>query len=137
MAEQFRIDTELLEALDIDFLAGKTHKWYHKSEKTLECLLERLIGFEGDAGYTVGKLQGGGGSISTVLERDGRLLQAAFDQFVGFRKRAYEIRADYTPDDYEHAIDWLEAAIISCEKQMRLINALGEPSYISARLEDA
>lgn len=136
MAEQFRIDEELLEAIDLDYLAGKVGKWYHKSEKHLETLLERLIAFGGNAGYTVGKLQGAGGDVATVLQRDGALLQAAFDQFCVFRKKAYDIRADYTPDDYEHAIHDLEKMIISCEKQMALIDGLGPQAYIGSRLED-
>lgn len=136
MAEQFRIDAELLEATDIGWLASKVHKWYHKSEKFLHVFLERLIAFDGNAGYTVGKLQGTAGSFSDVLQRDGAMLQAAFDKFCVMRKTAYDIRADYTPDDYEHAIHWLEKAIICCEKQMYLVEQLGPAGYIGARLED-
>lgn len=136
MAEQFRIDAAQLDAIDLGWLAGKVHKFYHKSEKHLEIFLERLISFDGDPGYSIGKLQGKAGDIPTLVQRDQNILQAAFDQFCVFRKNSYAIRADGTPDDYEHAIQFFEKAIVCCEKQMNLLADMGPAAYTGARLED-
>lgn len=63
--------------------------------------------------------------------------QLEFAQSCSARKQAWEIRADYVPDIYEHLVGCLEKQIFKIERELRLIKALGgESQYIAARLDD-
>lgn len=136
MVEQFRIDRLALCAVDCKWLAAKFGKWYEQAEDHLEEFVEAIIAFEGNPAYTVGKLQGGDEALPAVLERTRAFTQAAFDAFCAARAKAYTIRADYTPDDYEHAIKFLQKVITKTEAQLRLIQGIGPGQYVAGRLED-
>lgn len=137
MVEQYRVDQLQLCAIDCDWLAGKYGKWYEKAECHLEEFIEAVIAFEGEPAYAIGKVQGGGGGdVASLLQRNLAFAQQTFDDFCARRKVAYNIRADYTPDDYEHAIHFLQKVITKHEIQLRLISGLTQPGYIGARLAD-
>ena len=136
MVEQFRIDRVQLKTLDCEWLAGKYGKWYEKAEEHLCSFQCRLIAFEGEPSFSIAGPKGGGGDVAALLQRNLDFAQKTFDQFCAARAKAYTIRADYTPDDYEHAIKFLEKLIVKHETQLRLISGLTQPGYIGARLED-
>lgn len=135
LVEQFRCDRLALKATDCKWLAGCYGEWYECAEHQLGKFIKRIFKFNGQPTYAVGKMQASA-DVKGLLTRNLAALQSAFDSFCQLRAQAYEIRADYTPDDYEHAIEFLEDAITKHEIQLALIADLGQGAYIGSRLED-
>ncbi len=136
LAGQYQVDRRQLKAMGLKWLACRVKDWYEGSEKYLRQFIDRLLYFDEDPEYDAGKT-GGADSIDALLQRAQQLTYDAFEQLTVFRKRAWDARADYTADIYEHAICELEEQAVKIERERALIKKLGEPGYIGARLEDA
>jgi bacterioferritin (cytochrome b1) len=121
--------------MGLNWLAKCVKKWYASSEEHLREFLDRLLYFDQDPEYDAGQVSGAT-SIDGLLERAETSVYAAFEQLCEFRKKAFEARADYTADIYEHSIRCLEKQAVKIERERALIAKLGEPGYIGARLED-
>ena len=135
-AEQYRVDKRQLKGIDLDWLAHKVGHWYDDAECHLGIVLKRLIMFDTDPSYTVGKVAGGG-NVTDLLSRSLKGAQGLFDALCQYRKNAWNIRADGVPDVYEHAVQDVEKWIVCIERELKLIAGMGLPAYIGSRLEDA
>ena len=51
------------------------------------------------------------------------------------RKAAWDIRADYVPDLYEHTIDTVQDQINHIERWLRIITGIGPGDFVGALLE--
>ncbi len=135
LAMQYRVDKKNLKALGLDWLAGKVAGWYHETEEQLDKVNCRLLYFDTDPSYDVGEVAGAD-DVVQILERDYKLTYDAHEAFCGFRKTAWDTKADYTPDIYEHALKEMGHQARKIEMELALLKKLGEQGYISGRLED-
>lgn len=135
LAAQYQVDVQQLKAMGLNWLAHRVKKWYSGSEAQLRTFIDRLLYFGTDPTYEAGTVTGAD-SVDGLLERAQGLVYAALDQLDDFRKAAWDAKADYTADIYEHAIRDLEKQAIKIDRERNLIQKLGEPGYIGARLED-
>jgi len=135
-SEQYRVDKKQLKGIDLDWLAHKVGHWYDDAECNAGIMLKRLIAFDTDPSYAIGKVAGGG-NVTDLLTRDLKGAQSLFDALCQYRKNAWNIRADSVCDIYEHAIQDVEKWIICMERELKLIAGMGLPGYIGSRLEDA
>lgn len=135
LAGQYQVDARQLKAMDLKWLAKCVKTFYQGSECFLRKFIDRILYFGKDPEYDAGTTAGSD-SVEEILTRAGGLVYAAHDQLCEFRKRAWETKADYTPDIYEHAIHELEHQAIEIEKQLELLKTLGDAGYIGSRLED-
>lgn len=136
LAGQFQIDKINVKRFGVDWLSDKICKWYKKSECHLRIVVERLFYFGEDVEYDAGVTSGGSDTLSDILTRANKMAYATLDFAEGARRRAWDIRADYTPDVYEHIIEDVEKIAFQTEQQLNLIKVQGEPAYIGSRLED-
>ena len=133
---QYAVDVCQLKAMDLDWLACRVKKWRACCDEQLDIFVKRLLYFGQDPIYQPAPISGFT-DVTTFLDRTLVAVSAAFDQSCAFRKQAWETRADYVPDIYEHLVGCLEKQIFKIERELRLIKALGgESQYIAARLED-
>jgi bacterioferritin (cytochrome b1) len=135
LAGQYQVDVQQLKAMGLKWLAKCVKKWYQGSEKYLRQFVDRLLYFSVDPEYDAGETAGAD-NVDALLERAETLVYAALDSLTGFRKAAWDARADYTPDVYEHAIKALEYQAVTIERERALIKKLTEAGYIGSRLED-
>lgn len=135
LSAQYRVDIKNIKSLGPKWLAKRVKCWYHETEEHLDKIVCRLFYFGEDPDYEVGQVVGAD-DVVEILKRAEALVYAAHDAFCDFRKSAWEAKADYTPDIYEHAIHALERQAYQIERELELIKKLTEPGYIGARLED-
>lgn len=136
LAAQYRLDRRQLKAIGLDWLACRVGKWYSASEHHQDKFIDRLL-YTGNApAYDTGSVTTAP-SVTGLLQRASTLVYAALDQFVGFRKSAWETRADGVTDLFEHAVQELEHQAVKIEREVALIGKIGENDYIASRLEDA
>ena len=135
MAEQFRVDEKNLKNMDLDWLAARVDKWYGKAECHLGKFIKRLLYYGVDPKYDCGSVTNAA-DVESLLKSALAMSSAALDQFNEFRQQAWEAKAGYLPDLYEHAIDDLEHIVYKAQRELKLIDGLTEPGYIGARLED-
>ena len=135
LAGQYRVDQRNLHAMGLKWLQKKVKCWYHKTEDQLDKMLDRLLYFGVDPDYDIGAVSGAD-TVTDLLDKDHGLVYALLEKLIEFRKAAWEIQTDYTPDIYEHAIECFEHQAYKIEREQELIKKLGEPGYIGARLED-
>lgn len=136
LAEQYRVDAAQLEAIDLDFLAHKFYpKWHQKLEHHIHEFLEAIIAFGGESAYLVGQVSGGG-DVRALLTRECVTATNAWGTMCVARKNAWNARADYVPDLWEHAIHAVQKQIETMERELELIKQLGAAGYVSARLEN-
>lgn len=135
LAAQYQVDVRQLRVMGMGWLACRVKKWYGGSEQYLRKFIDRLLYFDTDPEYDAGAVSGAA-SIKALLQRDEDLVYKALDQLRTFRKAAWNVVADYTPDIYEHAIGELENQAFKIERELNLIAKLGENGYVASRLED-
>lgn len=136
LSGQYAVDVCQLKAMDLDWLACRVKKWKSCTDEQLEIFVKRLLYFGQDPIFQPASIFGFT-DVTSFLERTLATVSVAFAQSCSARKQAWEIRADYVPDIYEHLVGCLEKQIFKIERELRLIKALGgESQYIAARLED-
>ena len=138
LAGQYRVDVTQLKVMGLKWLASRVKDWQKATEFQICKFHKRLLYFETDPAYDIGAVEGIE-SVDGLLEQAGGLVQAILDQFYDYRKAAWDARADYTPDVYEHAIQELEHQAMKIERERSLIVETAKPKegpYIGARLED-
>jgi len=135
LKEQYRVDVYQLKGMDLDWLACRVKKWYHRAEHHLGLFIKRLIYLEQDPVYDTDTVKGISGVDAMLSDREDTLY-GILDQLVAFRAAAWDSRADSIPDLYEHAIQDLENDVWKIERERKLIATLTEPGYIGSRLSD-
>lgn len=135
LAGQYQVDVEHLGAAGLGWLKHCVKKWYVGSECFLRKFIKRLDKFGVSAIYDPGSTVAYT-DVASMLNRQYAAVSAAHASLVGFRKSAWDVESDYTPDIYEHAIGELEHQICKIYREIQLVKQLGEPGYIGARLED-
>lgn len=135
---QFRVDIRLIHAMGLKWLQHRIEKWYHCAESQLDVVVDRLLAFDTDPSYECGTVAGAS-SVLDVLTREQVSITGLHTSVCNYRKEAWDTKADYTPDIFEHVIESLEKILIKVEQQIALIKKLskgGEANYIASRLED-
>lgn len=135
LSAQYRVDVKNIKSMGLKWLAKLVKGWYHDTECYLDKINGRLLYFGVDPDYEIGEVAGAD-DIEEILKRAEALVYAAHDAFCDFRKSAWDAKADYTPDIYEHSIHSLEEQAFQIERELNLLKKLTEPGYIGARLED-
>ena len=135
MQEQYRVDSYAIRNLGLKNLG---RKFYPKWHQALECHLNRIIkqvfAFEENPSYQMLPAQSGG-DIRAMFTRDLTALRQMFLALCARRKAAWDLRADYVPDLYEHAIADVQAQIEHIERWMRLIEGIGPGGFVGALVE--
>ncbi len=119
----------------LDWLACKLGKKCGCVEDQLSIFVKRIFYYREDPEFEIGTVKGAD-SVTEILNDSLSLVNAVLDFAVEQRKVAWGIRADYTPDLYEHLICDMEKAEYFFEQQLNLITMMTEPAYVGARLED-
>ena len=135
LSAQMLVDAAQVKAFGVKWLARHIKKWHEANEEYLKTFIGRLLYFDTDPEYDAGSVNGAD-EIEGILENEESLVAAAIDKFCEFRKAAWDVRADYTPDVYEHAIEYLEFQCFKIERELQLWKDLGKPGYIGARIPD-
>lgn len=132
--EQYRLDARSVRYLGLKGLKCKYEKFGCDTSDWRRDMLDRIYFLEGDPDYTPGKPV----ERLTVTEifsatRDYEVAMCAvFEQDIVICTRALD---DNTRNMFEHFIKWHQDWHIAwLEKQLRLIGAIGEAGYISARM---
>jgi len=135
LAGQHQIDVRTLKAMDLDWLKCRFKGFYGKAECHLRILLDQLLYFGTDPKYNVGEVTAYS-SLEALLTGSQAASFAIFEKLCEFRKTAWDFRADYVPDLYEHAIRDIYKEYVKLTREIALFKKLGEPNYIGSRLED-
>jgi len=122
MAEQFRIDELVLKDLGFKKLSKRACSWYYAAEKYLEKMIDRLTFFETAVKYATDEVSAAD-NVDETLARALTLSMNALTQFKAYRKAAWDVDADYTPDIYEHTIKMLEKQAEDIAEQQSLIKS--------------
>lgn len=131
LAEQYRVDKHQLKDMGFKKLAKEVCCWYHKTEKHLGKIIDRLLYFETDPQYQPGEVAGSD-TVQEILSRALELADGAREQFIEFRKAAWEVQADYTPDIFEHAIKMLECQVEDITEQQALLKEAPSTLLVAA-----
>lgn len=135
MQEQYRVDAYAIRNLGLKDLARKFYpKWHTQLEMHLNGLIKQVNNFGEDVNYSMLPTQGGG-DIRSLLTRDLASLTQIFTALCDRRKAAWNIRADYVPDLYEHTIDDVQSQINHIERWLRIIQGIGPGDFVGALLE--
>ncbi len=129
MSEQFAADVAQLDEKKVVYLKKLVKCWYRKVEEQRQIVGERLLEFGVDPKYQIGEVASTD-AIGDILERAEQLVTAAHQKFCEYRKAAWNIVADYTPDIYEHAIRKLEKILGDVENEQELLEAYGDKGYL-------
>lgn len=135
LQEQYRVDGFALRNLGLKDLGRKFYpKWHCDLEGHLDKVIKQLFNFGEDVSYTMLPAQSGG-DVRALFNRDLLSLNQTFAALCDRRKAAWNIRADYVPDLYEHAIDTVQCQINHIEKWLRIIQGIGPMDFVGALLE--
>jgi bacterioferritin (cytochrome b1) len=133
--EQYRVDGYAIRNLGLKNLGKKFYpKWHQSLECHLNEIIKQVFDFGEDVNYSLLPPQSGG-DIRTLLNRDLVSLNQLFTSLCTRRKTAWDIRADYVPDLYEHTIDDVQSQINHIEKWLRIIAGIGPGDFVGALLE--
>jgi bacterioferritin (cytochrome b1) len=135
MKEQFTIHKLALCSMDLDWLAHRVHCWHKKASHHERIFIKRLLYYGADPEFVCGSVKKLD-DVESVLNDCLSMSASALAQFTSFRKQAWEALADYTTDRYEHVIEDMEKISFKAQRELNLINDLGQPGYVGARLED-
>ena len=135
MQEQYRVDGYALRNLGLKDLGHKFYPgWHQKLECHLNEIVRQIFNFGEDVSYSLLPPQSGG-DIRALLNRDLTALNQLFGALCDRRKAAWNIRADYVPDLYEHTIDDVQHQINHIERWLRIIAGIGPGDFVGALLE--
>lgn len=137
MCEQYRVDGYAIRNLGLKSLGQEFYSdcsWHQELESHLNKILKQLLNFGEDPSYSMLPTQSGG-DIRTLLNRDLTSLNQLFAALCARRKAAWDIRADYVPDLYEHTIDTVQHQINHIERWLRIIAGIGPGDFVGALLE--
>ena len=135
LAEQYRVDGYAIRNLGLKDLGRKFYpKWHQALECHLNEAIKQIYDFGEDVSYNVGPTISGG-DIRALLNRDLLTLNQAFNALCDRRKAAWNIRADYVPDLYEHTIDTVQHQINHVEQWLRIIAGIGPADFVGALME--
>jgi bacterioferritin (cytochrome b1) len=133
--EQYRVDAAAIRNLGLKSLSRKFYpKWHCDIEGHLDKFIRQLFNLGEDVSYQMLPAQSGG-DIRTLLNRDLMTLNQIFATLCDRRKASWNIRADYVPDLYEHAIDTVQSQINHVEKWLRIIQGIGPGDFVGALVE--
>ena len=133
--EQYRVDGYAIRNLGLKDLGRKFYpKWHQAIECHLNAIIKQVNNFGDDVSYAMLPAQSGG-DIRALLSRDLLTLNQAFGALCVRRKAAWDIRADYVPDLYEHTIDTVQDQINHIERWLRIITGIGPGDFVGALLE--
>lgn len=135
LKEQYRVDAKWLKVQDIEYVASCVKDWYKDAEKHLGIFIKRLLYYDEQPVYPTAPTQSNT-TVEALLTREYHAAYRALDFFNDARLRAWEKKAGYTPDEFEHAIRDMEYAVFAMDRELKLIKKLGEKDYIGARLAD-
>ena len=135
MCEQYRVDGYAIRNLGLKNLGRKFYpKWHQALECHLNAIIKQVFDFSEDVSYTLLPAQSGG-DIRALFTRDLTALGQLFLALCARRKAAWDLRADYVPDLYEHAIDDVQSQINHIERWQRVIAGIGPGGFVGALLE--
>ena len=135
MAEQFRVDGYAIRNLGLKSLGKKFYPgWHQDLEGHLNKMLKQVFNFGEDPSYQMLPAQSRG-DIRALFTRDITALNQLFLALCERRKAAWNIRADYVPDLYEHAIESVQCQINHIERWLRIIAGIGAGDFVGALVE--
>lgn len=137
IAEQYRIDGYGLRNLGLKKLGRKFYSersWHQAVEGHLNIFIKQLLDYETDPMYSIGGLVSGG-DLKGVISRNCNNATLAFVTFCKLRTNAWNARADYVPDEYEHAIADLQHQVNKMERWLKNIASIGPNDFVGAFLE--
>lgn len=128
--EQYRLSARALKFLGFKCMKNKIEDLGDDTSDYRRDLLDRVYFLGGTPAYGIGS-PADRGSITAIFQNALDMEMAIVAAFQGFLVTAMNVRDDNTRNKYEHWIKWHEDDHISwLEKQLRLIDAMGEVAYI-------
>ena len=137
MCEQYRLDGYAIRNLGLKALGKKFYSessWHQDTEQHLNRFIRQLLNFEVDPSYQMLPAQSGG-DIRALFTRDLTALNQLFLALCARRKAAWDLRSDYVPDLYEHAIESVQSQIEHIERWLRIIAGIGPGGFVGALVE--
>jgi bacterioferritin (cytochrome b1) len=137
MCEQYRVDGYAIRWMGLKGLGKKFYSddsWHQELESHLNKIVKQLFNFGEDPSYQMLPAQSGG-DARALFSRDLTALNQIFVALCDRRKAAWNIRADYVPDLYEHAIETVQCQIEHIERWLRIIAGIGPGGFVGALVE--
>ena len=137
MCEQYRVDGYAIRNLGLKGLGKKFYSgdsWHQDLECHLNKIVRQVFNFGEDPSYQMLPAQSGG-DIRALFNRDLVALNQLFVALCDRRKAAWNLRADYVPDLYEHAIETVQCQIEHIERWLRIIAGIGPGDFVGALVE--
>jgi bacterioferritin (cytochrome b1) len=133
LVETYRVYRKCMKNIGAKPLASDIKGFYKGSEDQLGKLLKRIIFYEQTPTFSVGKITGSdsiGVVLGNCMQRVTYLLSVLYKN----RRAAWDAKADYTADIYEHAVLEFEGQLVKIRREKKLLAELGEKGYMGAQV---
>jgi bacterioferritin len=130
---QCRLDARTLKYMGLKSLACKLNKLGKNSQAYLKEVTDRILLLQGDASCDVASVQQQT-SLTALLKNQRDLQMAVMAPYSDGVVTARTANDDGTRNVFHHLLKWHEDDIGWIERQLALVNNLGESNYIAAKI---
>lgn len=130
---QYRLDTRLLKFMGIRQVAKHADEYGNDTHDFLKYVTKRILFLEGDPSYQIPKVVEQS-TLTALLKAELALELAIVKPYEDAVQVAMKALDDSTRNLFEHLLKWHEKHVDWLERQVRLIEGMGEATYISAKL---
>lgn len=130
---QYRMNTQQVRNLGVKGLKKKMDGFGDDAHFFMKKLTRRILFLEGNAGYQVAKIVEVD-SITSMLQAALQLELSIVSPYEQAVQTAMQALDDTTRNLFEHLLKWHQQHVDWLEQQLRLIEALGEATYISTKV---
>ncbi len=130
---QYQADVRMLKAMDLKSLAARSSDYAGETHGFLDKLMKRLIFFGEGVGYACDAVEdrtGVGALLAGELALEMAVIEP-YEQQVEVARLAFD---DTTRNLYEHLLKWHQGHVEKLERELALLEKLGDEEYVSARL---
>lgn len=132
--EQYRIDERGLKFIGIKCLSNKIYQFGNDISDYRRDMLDRVYFLGGIPDYDIVSPEDRG-SVTQIFQNELDMENAVVTAMQAWLINAMNARDDNTRNLYEHWIKWHENDhILWLEKQLKLIDAIGEAEYIAEKI---
>lgn len=130
---QYRLDARSLKFMGIKQVAKKTDEFGSDTHDFLKYVTKRILFLEGDPSYQIPKIVEQS-TLTALFKAELALELAIVKPYEDAVQVAMNALDDTTRNLFEHLLKWHEKHVDWLERQLRLIEGMGEATYISAKL---
>ena len=130
---QSRLSTQVLKYMGVSKVACKVDGIGDDAHAYLKMVTKRCLFLGGDVSYAPPALERLSG-VTEIIKNQLAMEMAIVGPYEDAVQVAQDAKDDTTRNMWEHLLKWHQGHVGWLEKQLRLINVLGEANYISEKL---